>query len=65
MDAHSIKISQMLIPPHELFTRQRGLYSAFDKNGLPTHDASGNEIKQSVLSKLKKEQDLQKRIYIG
>jgi cysteinyl-tRNA synthetase len=40
-------------PPTELFGE--GLYSQFDAQGVPTHDAEGKELSKSAKSKLSKE----------
>ncbi|XP_018648320.1 putative cysteinyl-tRNA synthetase [Schistosoma mansoni] len=42
------------IPPWELFLSEVDKYSKFDSKGMPTHDASGNELTKSALKKLQK-----------
>jgi cysteinyl-tRNA synthetase len=34
---------------------QTTIYSAFDENGLPSHDVKGHELSKEVINKLKKE----------
>jgi len=43
------------ISPREMFRRFPALYSQFDQSGVPTHDASGNEIGKSMRRKLQKQ----------
>lgn len=50
------------IPASEIF-RQSTLYSKFDDQGLPTHDAAGEALTKSALKKLKKQWDLQDKLY--
>jgi len=50
------------VPPTELFRRQPVLYSLFDSDGVPTHDADGNKLDTSVIQQLRKEWDWQKEL---
>ena len=45
--------------PAEYFASQKDKYSAFDAEGLPTHDAAGEAINKSTSKRLKKEWDVQ------
>lgn len=38
-------------------------FSQFDDTGLPTHDAKGKELSESIRNKLKKEQNKQNEVY--
>ena len=38
-------------------------YSKFDETGLPTHNAKGGELSESIRNKLKKEQNKQDGVY--
>ncbi|RTG81200.1 cysteinyl-tRNA synthetase [Schistosoma bovis] len=50
----SVKQETGSIPPSELFLSEVDKYSKFDSKGMPTHDASGNELSKSALKKLQK-----------
>ena len=39
----------MKVPPEQLFTAMTDLYSKFDAQGIPTHDASGLEVSSAIL----------------
>lgn len=39
------------------------LYSAFDDQGVPTTDKSGEPLSKSAIKKLKKEWEKQKKLY--
>ena len=43
--------------------RDPGLYSAFDAEGLPKHNADGTEVSKSQRKKLEKEQKAQEKLY--
>lgn len=43
------------MPPKEFF--QKGGYSKFDAEGLPTHDKDGKEISKKMLQVNKKKND--------
>lgn len=46
--------AQAAIPPQEMFLSQTDKYSAFDEQGLPTHDASGQPLSDKQQKKLRK-----------
>lgn len=43
------------VPPSEMFRDQTAQYSAFDEQGVPTHDAAGEALSKNVLKRLQKE----------
>jgi cysteinyl-tRNA synthetase len=51
------------VKPTEMFRRLPSLYSLFDSDGVPTHDASGNELVESTIQQLRKKWGLQKKLY--
>ena len=51
------------ILPQEMFRTQTDLYSAFDENGIPTHDKAGEPVSKNVSKKLQKEWSKQKELY--
>jgi len=53
----------MSISPLDMFKSLTQLYSKFDENGIPTHDAAGEELSKSSVKKLKKEWEKQKALY--
>ena len=53
----------MSIAPEEMFKSQTDLYSAFDAEGIPTHDAAGEKISKSGLKKLRKDWEKQKKLF--
>jgi len=53
----------MSVSPYEMFLSQTSLYSQFDEEGIPTHDASGEKISKSSYKKLKKDWEKQKKLY--
>ena len=57
------KMAKMSIAPEEMFKSQTDLYSAFDADGVPTHDKEGKELSKSAYKKLKKEWEKQKKLY--
>ena len=57
------KMAKMSIAPEEMFKSQTDLYSAFDEEGVPTHDKEGKELSKSAYKKLKKEWEKQKKLY--
>ena len=63
MTSLSEKLERQYIPPTEMFRRKPTLYSAFDSNGVPTHDASGNELSKSTMKKLHKDWLKQKKLF--
>ncbi|CAM9224184.1 unnamed protein product [Choristocarpus tenellus] len=50
-------------PPEELFTGQTDLFSAFDIDGVPTHDKEGKAFSKSAIKKFRKDWDKQKKLY--
>lgn len=59
----ALKLEKMKISPLEMFKGQSELYSAFDAEGLPTHDAAGNALTKNQVKKLKKDQEKQKKLH--
>jgi glutaminyl-tRNA synthetase len=59
----ALKLEKMKISPVEMFKTQVELYSAFDDEGLPTHDAAGNALTKNQVKKLKKDQEKQKKLH--
>ncbi|GFO03375.1 cysteine--tRNA ligase, cytoplasmic-like [Plakobranchus ocellatus] len=57
------KNAQDRIPPSDLFKSEADKYSAFDDRGIPTHDASGQELTKSALKKLVKQYEAQEKKY--
>lgn len=51
--------------PEDMFKSQTDLYSEFDaESGLPTKDKDGNDVTKSMLKKLKKLQDAQRKLHL-
>jgi glutaminyl-tRNA synthetase len=59
----ALKLEKMKISPLEMFKSQTELYSQFDAEGLPTHDAAGVALTKSQVKKLKKDQEKQKKLH--
>lgn len=57
------KLARMSIPPEQFFLSQTDLYSAFDEEGVPTHDAKGEKLSKSAFKNLKKDWEKQKKLY--
>ena len=57
------KMQRLYIVPENMYRNKSDLYSQFDANGLPTHDAAGKEISKSTAKKLQKELEKQKKLY--
>lgn len=53
----------MNIDPKEMFKSQTDLYSKFDEDGVPTHDAAGVELSKSAYKKFKKDWEKQKKLF--
>lgn len=51
------------IPPELLFRDKTDLYSTFDENGVPTHDAAGQPLTKGLIKKLQKEMEKQRELY--
>ncbi|XBW37312.1 hypothetical protein QEN19_002894 [Hanseniaspora menglaensis] len=59
------KKEKAAIKPEEMFLKQTDIYSEFDlETGLPTKDKEGNEVTKSMLKKLKKMQDAQRKLHL-
>lgn len=54
----SIRPEDMFKPPH-----CNDGYTQFDEEGIPTHDASGEKLSKSLVKKLKKDWEKQKKLY--
>ena len=57
------KMMRIHLAPEKMFRKHTHLYSAFDERGIPTHDASGNELHKSQLKKLAKHWEKQYKLY--
>lgn len=57
------KDAQRRIHPKEMFLKMVDKFSAFDNEGLPTHDIDGKEISKGQLKKLQKLQQAQYKKY--
>ena len=53
----------MKLRPQDMYRNQTDLYSAFDADGVPTHDAAGEKLSKSGIKKLRKDWEKQKRLY--
>ncbi|EDW74680.1 uncharacterized protein Dwil_GK15775 [Drosophila willistoni] len=62
-EAAAAKEAQRRINPKDLFLSETEKYSAFDENGLPTHDKEGKEVSKGQLKKLQKLQQQQEQRY--
>ena len=67
-EQEAAKAARGRIPPQEYFRTlldEDGtpLYSQFDETGLPTHDKTGAELSKGATKKLKKEQELQQKLF--
>jgi len=51
------------IPPQHLFVNMTDLYSAFDADGIPTHNTEKEPLSKGQLKKLKKEWDKQNDLH--
>ena len=58
-----MQLQKAAIPPQELFRSQTDKYSAFDEQGLPTHDASGQVLSDKQQKKLQKLWQAQEKKY--
>lgn len=50
-------------PPEEMFRATTDLYSAWDAQGIPTHDKAGEPLSKNVLKKLQKDFAKQKEVH--
>ncbi len=62
-EAIAAKEAAKKLDPREMFRSQPDLYSQFDADGLPTHDAQGVELSKSKVKALKKDWDKQKKLF--
>ncbi len=53
----------MSLAPEDMFRGQPELYSQFDAEGMPTHDAAGEKISKSAYKKLRKDWEKQKKLF--
>lgn len=51
------------LDPKDMFQGETDKYSAFDEDGVPTKDAAGEPLSKSLVKKLKKEWEKQKRLF--
>jgi cysteinyl-tRNA synthetase len=49
------------VPPQELFRKQTDKFSQFDEQGIPTHNAQGDQITDSQKKKFRKQWQAQER----
>eukprot|EP00831_Metopus_contortus_P026113 TRINITY_DN222_c0_g2_i3.p1 TRINITY_DN222_c0_g2~~TRINITY_DN222_c0_g2_i3.p1 ORF type:complete len:431 (+),score=123.35 TRINITY_DN222_c0_g2_i3:137-1429(+) len=56
-------LKKKMTPAKEYFAQMTDKYSAFDAEGLPTHDASGKELSKELKNKLKKEYQKQDKLH--
>lgn len=62
-EAAAAKEAQRRVNPKEMFLAETEKYSAFDENGLPTHDKEGKEVSKGQIKKLQKLQQQQEQRY--
>jgi cysteinyl-tRNA synthetase len=53
----------MAVAPIDLFRSYTDLYSKFDADGVPTHDALGALISKSLAKKLRKDWEKHEKAY--
>jgi hypothetical protein len=54
----------MSISPQEMFRPPIcDLYSQYDEDGVPTHDAAGEKLAKSAIKKLRKDWEKQKKLF--
>ncbi|CAH0486624.1 unnamed protein product [Peronospora farinosa] len=63
MQQLALKMEKMKLSPIDMFKKQPELYGQFDAEGVPTHNAVGEELTKNQRKKLKKEQDKQKKLH--
>jgi glutaminyl-tRNA synthetase len=63
--ALELKKAMEKVDPKDMFKigNEKEKYSAWDKDGVPTHDAKGVEISKSAIKKLKKDWVKQKKLF--
>ncbi|KAL1922183.1 uncharacterized protein VTP21DRAFT_9722 [Calcarisporiella thermophila] len=57
------KLEKGRVPPEQMFRERTDEFSKFDEQGLPTHDAEGQEITKSRSKKLLKEWTAQRKLH--
>lgn len=57
------KLAKAQVPPSEMFKNETDKYSAFDEQGIPTHDKDGEPISAKQIKKLKKLYQQQEKLY--
>ncbi|XP_028403156.1 cysteine--tRNA ligase, cytoplasmic-like [Dendronephthya gigantea] len=57
------KLAKAQLPPSEMFKHETDKYSAFDAQGIPTHDVTGEPISAKQVKKLKKLYQQQEKLY--
>ncbi|XP_046850191.1 cysteine--tRNA ligase, cytoplasmic-like [Xenia sp. Carnegie-2017] len=57
------KLAKAKIPPSQMFKHEKDKYSAFDEQGIPTHDGNGEAISAKQIKKLKKLYQQQDKLY--
>lgn len=57
------KAAKAAIVPSQMFVGQTDLYSQFDSNGVPTHDAKGEELSKNARKRLLKEYEAQVKLH--
>ena len=57
------KLAKKNIPPQEYFKSMTDLYSLFDEDGVPTHDAKGEKLSKNATKNLRKDWEKQKRLF--
>ncbi|XP_062513505.1 cysteine--tRNA ligase, cytoplasmic-like [Corticium candelabrum] len=62
-EKQAAKDAQRQIPPSEMFRRESDKYSQFDEESIPTHDVTGQKLSESQRKKLKKQRQVQERLY--
>ena len=58
-----MQLQKAAIAPQEMFRAHTDKYSAFDEQGLPTHDASGQMLSDKQQKKLQKLWQAQEKKY--
>jgi len=61
--AKAEKEAKKNLDPRDMFRSQTDLYSKFDDDGVPTHDAAGEPLNKTRCKKLKQEWDKQKKLF--
>jgi len=59
------KMARMAIKPEDMYRSgdQANLYSQYDADGVPTHDAAGEKLSKSKTKSLRKDWEKQKRLF--